>query len=183
MALKTPRDLWIEMSIREISTQSLFASISYANIEPKAISSSDLVFSSIHSFLSHSAIISKMLKAQEDTNTTISIGTILGISENSLIHKRTFRNALEHYDKELKKWISQFDLNSPIGTYNIGPKAGYKIPGMIFVSHYDPNTYTFTFINDDFDLRALYNEVMAIKESADNWVLKLEQKIINPPLG
>src|SRR3989344_2385565 len=99
--------LWIEMSVREISTQAHFADISFSNIDVKAARNNDLVFSSIHSFLSHCAIISKLLKAQDDA-TSETIGGFLGIDDASVIHKRKFRNGLEHYDKELKEWIGKY---------------------------------------------------------------------------
>jgi hypothetical protein len=169
----TEKDLWIEMSVREISTQAHFAEISYRHIDPKAEIGTDLVFSSIHSFLSHCAIVSKMLAAKDEDNPAVSIGQVLGISERSLIHKRRFRNNLEHYDERLKSWIREHGVNSNIGTYNIGPKEQFQIANTVIVSHYDPNTKTFTFVNEDFDLEALYNEVGRIKRLAHVWVANL----------
>lgn len=132
------------MSIREISTQAHFAEISYRHIDPKAESGTDLVFSSIHSFLSHCAMVSKMLAAKDEVDPAMSIGYILGITDTSLIHERQFRNNLEHYDDRLKRWIRQHGVNSIIGTYNIGPKEMMQVPNMVFVSHYDPYTGMFT---------------------------------------
>jgi hypothetical protein len=164
------KNLWIEMSIREISTQAHFAEISYSHIDPKAEAGTDLVFSSIHSFLSHCAMVSKMLAAKDEDDPAMSIGHILGISNTSLIHERQFRNNLEHYDERLKGWIRQHGVNSIIGTYNIGPRKMIQVPNMVFVSHYDPYTKMFTFVNEDFDLGALFNEVSRIKCLTDEWV-------------
>lgn len=158
------------MSIREIWTQANFAEITYKNIDPKATRGNDAVFSSIHSFLSHCAMVSKMLKAYDEISPSKTIGDILGISVGSIIHRRKFRNCLEHYDKELKKWIKGKGTNVNIGTYNIGPKSAIQIPNMIFVSHYDPNNKNFTFVNEDFDLEALFMEVKRIKNISDVWV-------------
>src|SRR3989344_2204649 len=77
---KTEKDLWVEMSIREIWTQAHFAEIAYSHIDPKAASGNDAVFSSIHSFLSHCAMVSKMLSASDDDNPPKLIGDVLGIS-------------------------------------------------------------------------------------------------------
>jgi hypothetical protein len=164
------KNLWIEMSIREISTQAHFAEISYSHIDPKAEAGTDLVFSSIHSFLSHCAMVSKMLAAKDEDDPAMSIGHILGISNTSLIHERQFRNNLEHYDERLKEWIRQHGVNSIIGTYNIGLRKMIQVPNMVFVSHYDPYTKMFTFVNEDFDLGALFNEVSRIKCLTDEWV-------------
>ena len=170
MPIKSKKDLWVEMSIREIWTQTNFAGISYSHIDPKALANNDLVFSSIHSFLSHCAMVSKMLKAVDDEDPTKSIGTVLGIPDTSIIHKRKFRNNLEHYNNELKEWIRKFPIGSNIGTYNIGPKSAVQNLNMILVSHYDPSSEIFTFVNEDFNLKSMHGEVERIKIIADNWV-------------
>jgi len=183
MPNKTEKDLWIEMSIREIWTQAHFAGIAYSHIEPKAANSIDTVFSSIHSFLSHCAMVSKMLAAEDDEHPPKYIGDILGIPRESLIHQRVFRNHLEHYDERLKGWIRKFGVNTMIGTYNIGPKSAFQIPGMILVRHYDPDSQIFTFVNDDFDLDALSVDVKRTKSVADKWVKDMESGVITPPFG
>ncbi len=181
MATKTEKDLWIEMSICEIETQIHFAEIAYSHIDPRAESGNDAVFFSIHSFLSHCAMVSKMLVAVDDGVPPRSIGDVLGIFGDSLVHQRVFRNHLEHYDERLKTWIRQYSTNSTIGTYNIGRKSSFQIPDMVFISHYDPNNQMFTFVNDDFDLGAMFFEVQRIKGAADNWVKGVKSKKINPP--
>ncbi len=145
MNSKTEKDLWVEMSILEISTQARFAEIAYSFIDPKAANSLDVVFSSIHSFLSHCAMVSKMLKAKDDENPAKCIGDVLGITHASIIHKRKFRNRLEHYDERLKKWIRRFAAGANMGAYNIGHKSAIQMPNMIFVSHYDPGGKIFYF--------------------------------------
>lgn len=174
MSRSTEKEFWIEMSIREIWTQAHYAETAYGNINLKAINVIDAVFSSIHSFLSHCAIVSKMLKAKYTDNSSTTIGDVLGISSLSPIHKRKFRNSLEHYDKELKKWIKERGVNSVIGTYNIGPKSAIDIPNMIYVKHYDPTNNTFTFVNEDLSLGDLFQEVIQIKDKADKWVKQLQ---------
>lgn len=171
---KSEKDLWVEMAIREISTQSHFAEIAYANINPKAANGNDVVFSSIHSFLSHCAMVSKMLRAKDEIGKAI--GEVLNIPDDSVIHKRRFRNHLEHYDERMKRWIGRFAAGSNIGTYNIGPKAAIRGSGLptgnniILVSHYDPGTTEFTFVDEDFNLSELKTEASRIKALADRWV-------------
>ena len=160
------KEFWITMSIREISTQAHFAEIAYINIDPKAKNNNDVVFSSIHSFLSHCANVSKMLAAKDDGVQSATIGDILGVPKNSIIHNRKFRNNLEHYDERLKKWIKQIGINANIGTCNIGPKSRINA-SMVFISHYDPTDNTFTFVNESFDLGKMYEEVVKIKTKAD----------------
>ena len=170
--MRNKKDFWIEMSIREIWTQCHFAEIAYSNINDKSRRSTDLIFSSIHSFLSHCAMISKMLKAYDEEDKALSIGSILNISLDSIIHKRKFRNNLEHYDKELKNWIGKYPKGVNIGTYNIGPKNFFK-GNILLVSHYDPITSNFTFVNEDFNLNEMLSEVSRVKVIADDWVKNL----------
>lgn len=174
-------DYWVEMSIREVWTQSHFAGIAYSHIDPKAITGTDLVFSSIHSFLSHSSMVSKMLLAKSIGSKSKSIGGILGIPTTSIVHNRKFRNHLEHYDERLKVWIKKAAMGRSIGTYNVGPKTMIGIQNMIFVSHYDPMNETFTFVDEDFDLGELNTEIGKINHLADEWVKKVELKVIEPP--
>jgi hypothetical protein len=181
MVIKNEKDLWVEMSIREILDQAHFAEIAFSHIDPKAAQGNDAVFSSIHSFLSHCAMISKMLAAKDDSIPPKSIGVVLGIADNSLIHQRRFRNHLEHYDERIKKWIRKFAAGANIGKHNIGPKSAIQGPNMIFVSHYDPYSHVFTFIDEDFDLSALDTEVKRINNIADEWIKKMGQGLVTPP--
>jgi hypothetical protein len=212
---KAEKDFWIEMSIREIWTQSHFAEIAFNNINTKAPTGTDPVFSSIHSFLSHCANVSKLLKATDKGpskrigdfrlreiyknpgcffsaiySTLVndkgpppkSIGDILSVPDSSLIHKRQFRNNLEHYEARLKEWISRYGPNASVGTYNVLPKS--MLPRQVIpISNYNPTTSTFTFVNRDFDLRVLYEEACRIKGIADTWVKEMNQGKITPPFG
>jgi archaellum biogenesis protein FlaJ (TadC family) len=56
-----------------------------------------------------------------------------------------------------------------------------QIPNMLLVSHYDPNSRVFTFVNEDFDLGAMSKELSRIKGLADEWVKGMEDGRINPP--
>lgn len=178
---KTDKDLWVEMSIREISTQADFAGIAYAQLDPKARNSNAALFSSIHSFLSHCAMVSKMLVAKDDGRPRRSVGSVLKVSASSLIHERTFRHHLEHYDERLKQWTRKHGVNSLIGDYNIGPKSALAGQNMIHVRYYEPDTQVFTFLNNDFDLGEMAEEVRRIKNLADQWIMKVEAKEIMPP--
>lgn len=170
------------MSIREISTQCTFADMSFHNIGQKSASGNALTFSSIHSFLSHCGMVSKMLRAEDDLLAKSNvIGHILGILPSSLIHKTTFRNSLEHYDERLKRWIAKFGAQANIGTYNIGPKSSFQASNIVLVNHYDPSSHAFTFVNKDFNLKDLHNEATRIKGIADKWVSDVESRVINPP--
>lgn len=182
MPQKTEKDLWVEISIRETWTQTHFAGIAYSRIDPKVALNSDAVFSSIHSFLSHCAIASKMLSAKYDA-TTPSVGEILEIPNTSPVHNREFRNHLEHYDERLRRWLKEHGTGMVICDYNIGPKEAFQIPDAVLVRHYNPHTRIFTFVDDDFNLHTLSADAENIKTIADNWVKRMEQSEITPPFA
>ncbi|MGO9451461.1 MAG: hypothetical protein ACLQDV_10530 [Candidatus Binataceae bacterium] len=181
MSEKTEKDFWIEMSILEISTQARFANLAYQNIDPKAQRGTDAIFSSIHSFLSHCAMISKMLQANDGEKPATSIGEILDIDASSVIHERKFRNGLEHYDERLKRWIGKFAAGASIGTHIVAPKAAFAVPDMVFVSQYDPGSTVFTFLNEEFDLGVLHLEVQRIGDIVENWITGVKVRNIEPP--
>jgi hypothetical protein len=123
------------------------------------------VFSSIHSFLSHCAMMSKMLRGRFET---VSIDDVLDIAQDSIIHERKFRDDLEHYYSRLKNWIREYGLRRVIGTYNIGRRDKFR--GVLLIKHYDPSECIFTFVGEDFDLEAMHGEAIRIKEIADRCI-------------
>ena len=138
-------DLLVKMAVREICTQCKFAEISYSNIDVKAQVGNDVIFSSIHSFLSHCANVSKFLWSQKLTSISEAqdLAQILGIPESYKIKEKSFRNVLEHYDKELKKWVGKKGENILILDYNIGPKKSFTIAkNSIHVRHYDNRLFS-----------------------------------------
>jgi len=199
--MKSKTDSWVEMSVREIWTQCHFAETAYFNmnnIDIRTQRPTDVVFISIHSFLSHCVMVSKMLKACDGGVSSsflmsffnmfkkhkhvdcTSIGNVLNVSSKSLVHKRKFRNHLEHYDERLKNWIKKYPANINIGTYNVGPKN--MISGkIVHIKHYDPTTKIFTFVDKDFNLGNLKKEISEIKTIADEWVKKMQAQVIKPP--
>lgn len=156
---------WIQMSILEIRAQAQFAKMAYDNIAEKPGTGDEwAVYSSIHSFLSHCSMISKMLKAKGSKQ---SIGQVLGISNDSIIHKRRFRNNLEHYDNELKRWINKAGVGSEVVNHQVGNRNDFPIKNAIFVSFYDPFTKIFTFVDEDFNLAQLSKESQKIQLEAN----------------
>jgi hypothetical protein len=126
-------------------------------------------------------MVSKMLRAKYESNAIREIGDVLGIAKSSPIHSRTLRNNLEHYDERLKVWIGKHGVDISIGDNNIGPKSALRITNLVFVRHFDPTLNTFTFVDVDYDLGVLFDEVQRIKEFANNWVMGVEGRAISPP--
>ena len=170
MTDSSKKDFWINMSIREIQTQAHFAKIAYENIKPKSLKYSDNTFSSIHSFLTHCALISKLLAAKYKDENKHFIGKTLGVSDNSIIHNRGFRNDLDHYDERLMSWVDKTGPKANVVDYNVMPINSINVPNLTYIRNYDPSTNIYTFMNEPFDIGSLYGEAEKIESMADNWL-------------
>lgn len=165
------KDRIIEMAFRELRDQCKYAKVAYQNLQNKGQSNVTATFSSIHSFLSHCGLISKLLKSEKLATNFLgkNIGNILGVSETAHLHNRNFRNSLEHYDERLATWINNRGQKVNILDNNIGPKDFLKIENSICIRHYDPVKNIYTLLDEDLDLGVLYDEVLEVEE-------KLERK-------
>lgn len=189
------RERWVEMAIREASTQSKLA-IAALDLASQA-TGTDFAFVTLQAFLSHCANVSKMLQAEQEPRsisryrfgwrtaygwlqrlgiirTGPTIGDLLAIKKSSRIHRegRQFRNNLEHYDQRLFKWLSEHDPKISIGDYNVMPKTMIKTPkgSFLFVRNIDPVKMTFTFVDRDLDLGILKRELEVVKVAADKYL-------------
>jgi len=162
----------VEMGIREIWSQCRYAEIAYQNIQDKSQADVAVTFSSIHSFLSHCALVSKLLwsKALSKNSSNKTLADILLVDGSSKVAERIFRDKLEHYDQYLKKWIDENGPNIGVLDNNIGPKNFFNVSHAIRVRHYDPTTCIYTLIDEDLNLQDMYLEIIDIKEKADQWV-------------
>ncbi|MDA1000359.1 MAG: hypothetical protein O2807_07565 [bacterium] len=171
-------DRLIELAIREVRVQCRFAEVSYLNICEKEDKSTDLVFTSIHSFLSHCGNVSKLLWPGGLARNLGSqkIAQILDLPEKSIIRDRSFRDSLEHYDERLAGWIKEKGPNINILDFNVGLKHSLNISDSIWVRHFDPTQKIFTLLDEDLNLEEMYKEIMEIKGKVDYWVGNLESK-------
>ena len=130
-------DMTLEMGIREIWSQCRYSEIAYVNAQDKSENDLAVTFSSIHSFLSHCGLVSKLLwsPALAKNSQSKTLADILVISTDSKIKDRRFRDILEHYDVYLKKWIDQKGPNIMIWDNNIGPAEAFNFNNGIRVRH------------------------------------------------
>lgn len=163
-------NLLVEMAIREISTQCTFAEIAYGNITVKGSCNLSIAYSSIHSFLSHCANISQFLWSKHLKSADgQKMAKVLGITKSYKIKSTQARNLLEHYDKELKKWVEEKRPDVMIYDHNMGLKIKNSGNAMI-IRHYEQDACIFTMLGEDVELDTLFSEVEEIKDKADQWV-------------
>jgi len=171
------------MGVREIWSQCRYAEIAYSNALNKSERDVAVTFSSIHSFLSHCGLISKLLwsRALAENIQSKNLANILLVPEDSKIRDLSFRNILEHYDKELKKWIREKGEDINIWDNNIGPIEAFNFQNAIRVRHFDPTTSIYTLIDSDLNLQEVYTAVLDIKQKADDWVkINIDRSNPNP---
>jgi len=154
---------------REIEVQILFALATFKNITKKGEGNVITTFSSIHSFLTHCANISRLLwspKKNRNPNIKDEIGNdlavLLKIPELPLLQNRKFRDDLDHYDERLVNWIKNAYPNKQATTdLVIGEK---RLTGMLYLRHYNPGIGIYTFNNNELNLKELHREIILLQE-------------------
>jgi hypothetical protein len=160
---------------REVGVQILFALQAFSNITEKGEGNALMTFSSIHSFLTHAANISKLLwsgnppSGKKNLKTILGsdLADVLGIGPFPLLKDKGFRDDLDHYDERLVAWIESVYPTDPaaprtvvtdlaIGTKVVGPNT-------LYMRHYDPATKIYTFGGRELDLGKLKEEVIKLQ--------------------
>lgn len=166
------RNLVQKMSVREVLSQAQYAEVAYGNVRVKGTSNTIVTFSSIHSFLTHAGMLSKLLwsKKLKDPSTGKILAKTLNLPDDLKIKDRRFRNILEHYDEYLKEWVDNKGGRVTIMDNCIGPKNAVHIPNSLWVRHYEPGTNIFTLLDTDLNLEELHKEVVLIIDKAIGWL-------------
>ncbi|MES2930770.1 MAG: hypothetical protein V4665_03225 [Patescibacteria group bacterium] len=168
---------------REISMQILFALAAFDNISKKGEGNILLTFSSIHSFLTHCANVSKLLWSSKDKKGQYLVDTIgmqigkdladvIEIPMFVLLQNKSFRNDLDHYDQRMVKWINEEypkHKNSDadrrvVSDLTIGDKNEKGGTNALHLRNYDPMTKIYTYAERDLDLGALQIELLELQK-------------------
>jgi len=143
------------------------------------------VFRSIHSFLTHTSNISRLLwpaiptrgngESDEAHGARVSaklpvararaLRVAFGLPDDHVLKSRRLRDLLEHFDEKLDDWRTTSVHRNIVNDY-IGPKNGIVgIAETDMMRWFDPATNSFTFRGEQFDLQALAtaaNEMLPI---------------------
>lgn len=157
-------------ALREIDLQIRFALTAFENITKKGEGDLITTFSSIHSFLTHCANISRLLwSPASNHNSSIKkelgddLSALLNIPTLSLLKNRKFRDDLDHYDERLIEWIKNAYPNKQATTdLVIGEKLQNK--GMLYLRHYEPQSHVYTFNNKELNLKDLHDEITNLSQ-------------------
>lgn len=158
---------------REIGVQINFALAAFNNITKKGEGNAITTHSSIHSFLTHCANISKLLWSEV---IKIEIGKdiveVIGAPSLPLLKDRTFRNDLDHYDERLVSWIkdeypkhrSSDPSRRPVSDLTIGDKAHIGGPNALHLRNYDPLSKVYTYGDRELNLEEMRKELIELQK-------------------
>lgn len=132
------------------------------------------VFRALHSFLTHTANISRLLfptgqKGDVAQERGIHLREVLDVDDNSPISDRSLRNHLEHYDERLDKWAQSVSgATKSIATDNIHPKGmGPNVPPSSTLRTYLTDSREFYFMGSTYELVPLVREIHRILDKVN----------------
>ncbi len=122
------------------------------------------IFLHLQHFLSHAAIVDKILDPVKDSERYRLLAGHVDLSGVNLKPFRRLRNHLEHFDERLDRWVTEydgypfFDMNLVTGTKGFPKKAYLRAL----------NGHIYKFHGEDYDLDQLYVALAAIGERLEN---------------
>ena len=164
-----------------VETQCLFGISAYRYLETRlkayfkgpttdqSVSHRQEVFRTIHSFLTHTGNLSKLLwpgspgpgrnakerKKRMDLRGQ-SLRNILDLPDQGhVLGNRKLRNYLEHFDEELDAWAADKSGWDLVALDNFGPLGMIKAEGIKYIRCFNTVTYDLLFLDESVNLREL----------------------------
>ncbi|NOX76853.1 MAG: hypothetical protein GXP17_09655 [Gammaproteobacteria bacterium] len=118
------------------------------------------IFLHLQHFLSHAAIVDKILDPKEGSNRSKILKENLDLTGINLKLFRKLRNHLEHFDDRLDKWVENYE-GEPF--YDMNLVTGTKgFPEKVFLRALDLHIYKFH--GKSYDLDELHKILLEIKK-------------------
>jgi len=111
--------------------------------------------------------ISKMLwpVKEENDKRGMELRTALNVKDDSALKNRDLRNLFEHFDERIDKWFEVADRYG-FSDRNVGSVKGIIIPpGRERLRTFDPETWTLTCLNKEFELGPAIEAVNELYEA------------------
>lgn len=148
----------------------------------------DEVFRSLHSLLTHASNASKLLwpspprrnagegdEGYEQRKDRVAerarrTRAALDVGDDHVLHRRTLRNHLEHFDERLANWEESSERHNIVSDMIGPPSAVVGIEPTDRMRTFDPATNSFWFRGDQFDIQELATAVNALyQEASEKW--------------
>ncbi len=166
--------------LREVDLQCRYAWNAYTQLWSSVqILHHDAAFYFVHSFLSHSALVSKLLwpvptgsadRKRRMRERGEALRGFLHLTDGGLLANRSLRNSLEHYDERLQDWVAETQTGV-IAEANFSSPAG--MGGMERIAYHrnlDIETGDFTFQGEAYNLHGVMKELQAILDLTQPWL-------------
>jgi len=166
-------DLYVQwLFIQEVCNQCEWAAMAYRNIQP-SLGRRDVMglFFAIHGFLSHAAIVSKLLDPPNPQHRYRgkALRRDLGV-RGPLALGRGLRNMLEHYDEMLDEWATSTKHHHMVDLSVLPRTAVTGVAAEDYHRNLAPGTLVFSFRGRDYDLPRMAQAVEAVREAAEAWL-------------
>ena len=131
------------------------------------------VFRALHSFLTHTANISRLLfpsrkRDQYAQQRGKKLRDVLCVDDGSPIADRSLRDHLEHYDERLDQWAQRASRTVRIATDNIHPKGmGPNVAPESTLRTYLTDSREFFFMGHTYEIVPLVREVRRILDEVE----------------
>jgi len=142
----------------EVEHQSRFALMSFADLQAAlAARDMDRIWYAVQGLLVAAGNVSKLLWPSRPAipSRGEQLRASLGISDDSILAPRVFRNHFEHFDERLEEWASSSERKNLVDSSIVPPGAIAGIDAGDFLRNLDPTTLAVTFRGDSYALRPL----------------------------
>jgi len=154
---------------REIERQCKFAIIAAEDMyKALQIADTDRLWYSIQAFLVAAGNVSKLLwpSSPQIPERAEELKKSLGVSEDSPLVPRTFRNHFEHFDERLENWANTSKRQNFVDS-NVGPTGMISgIEPQDYLRNFDPSKATVTFRGDEYQLQPIVNAILELHQRA-----------------
>lgn len=149
------------------------------------------VFRNVHSILTHVANISQLLwpgthvkghrKERADQ-----LRSLLDLPEDGHpLSSRDVRNHLEHFDERLDRWAQKPDISPDFWQDSIGPWdvpiEQFKADQTNVMRHFEPQTWTFRFQGEPWNILEMAAHVKILKETVDPVEAEIRNRLYPTP--
>ncbi|WP_314097866.1 hypothetical protein [Microbacterium foliorum] len=178
--------LQLERYVEEIDTQARFAAAS-AKILNDGLSSDSpgatlICFSGAQGILTAGALVSKLLWADtgrdwEPERVAFAVARaealreIVGVAKDSILKVRAVRNSVEHFDARLDDLLRKHPTANTIDS-SVIPKSMMSVDNLVYLRHIDPETMTYSALDDEINLQALFSAIQEAGTAAREWIQK-----------
>jgi hypothetical protein len=174
--LKKMEPFVTKVFLSEIVTQCDFA-LRAMDLLRRSLAAKDTrgVFWSAQALLGATGNVSKLLwpSATKYSGRGNELREALGVSDDSPVAPRTFRNHFEHFDERLDQWAAKSKRHNFVDSNIAGLGAIGGIDPEDFLRNLDPTTLNLSFRGDSYDLRTVDAALRKIHETAR---VKLERQ-------